>query len=78
MIPVAPCVFLGIQEGIKHLAPKALFNLTGDMAWCGYKFRAGSTVTEHSIIHAGYVLPEAVAAEAKQAMRNWQSKQKTV
>lgn len=52
--PVAPAVFLGIQEGFGVVPDIELWNLTADAAGLG---KAGFTLSRNSIIAAGYRLP---------------------
>lgn len=52
--PVAPAVYLGIQEGFGIVPDIELWNLTADAAGLG---KAGFTLSRASIIAAGYRLP---------------------
>lgn len=52
--PLAPAVFIGIQEGFGPIPAIELWNLTGDICGLG---KAGATVSRKSIIAAGYRLP---------------------
>lgn len=58
---VAPVVYRGYQEGFRNVPGYHLYNLTADL---GPKLVKGSTVTEESLLKAGYTIPEAEKAKA--------------
>lgn len=63
--PIAPAIFIGIQEGIAHIPDTEIFNLTAEVA--GRPMH--STVARFTLESAGFFVPPASVREARRA--NW-------
>ena len=63
--PPAPAIYAGTQEGFGTIPPFRLYNLTANIP--GHP--AGSTVSDQTLLAAGYRLPVSVQAR-RQAAKN--------
>lgn len=67
-LPVAPAVFIGVQEGFREQAPIALFNLTRNVG----EFRDGTTVSAATLLGLGFSLPEMIT-DADRRRHAWRA-----